>query len=433
MSRPCTCDRVTPGEAFVRGRDCARCWLWHNGQWVTQKSGHGHAVVANLGSGERGESRRQQPGRPRDERVGSGGVSRGGGGGDVRAGVGVSRPLPCVHEGEILHPCPAGHDHLHVRECREEHGRTTRERCRTCEDYAEPNNTVHFHLSAHGIGDAVVGLYAACGLADAGYSAVFHCRQSHWLAGVSHPGVAVLPHRGDHGADGNLDYQGQLRAGARGEGTRAGWYCDRVADLSGIPRFSPSRPAVVATPAPVLPTGYTLVAPFSNWKTRDYPHWAGVVGRVRGRVVIIGTRKDAEKFPALFGSLSSSVSWHWGQPPAWVLAAVANADHVYGNDSGVVHLAGLHGVPATAVTAHLPGPFLFAEAPTVRSVSPEGWRCSPCGWQRARGYHRGCDTRCAAMASVGPGRIPLPVLPQHELNRALHVGEQRLVGAGERG
>jgi len=27
--RPCHCDRYRPGEPFVRGRDCGRCWLWH--------------------------------------------------------------------------------------------------------------------------------------------------------------------------------------------------------------------------------------------------------------------------------------------------------------------------------------------------------------------------------------------------------------------
>lgn len=29
-ARPCTCDRYTPGEPFVSGRDCPRCWVWHN-------------------------------------------------------------------------------------------------------------------------------------------------------------------------------------------------------------------------------------------------------------------------------------------------------------------------------------------------------------------------------------------------------------------
>jgi hypothetical protein len=321
------------------------------------------------------------------------------------------RPLPCVHEGPILHPCPAGHDHLHVRECREEYGRTTRERCRSCEDYSSGRREVHFHLSAHGIGDAVVGVYAACGLADAGYAAVFHCRQSHWLAGVSHPGVTIRPHRADAGADGNRDYQGQLRAGASGAcDSRARWYADRIADQSDLPRFHPARPASVARPDPVLPAGYTLVAPFANLASRDYPHWAAAVRRMPGRVVVIGTAADGRRLGTLFGDQSPAVSWHWGQTHGWVMAAVANADRVYGNDSGVVHLAGLCGVPATAVVAHLPGPFLFREAPSVTAVSPGGWECAPCGWQRSRGYHRGCDRGCAALASLDPGRVPLPVL-----------------------
>lgn len=31
MPRLCACDRtVTDGSPWVRGRDCPRCWLWHN-------------------------------------------------------------------------------------------------------------------------------------------------------------------------------------------------------------------------------------------------------------------------------------------------------------------------------------------------------------------------------------------------------------------
>jgi hypothetical protein len=305
--------------------------------------------------------------------------------------------------------------------------------CHTCSDYSTGRPEVHFHLSAHGIGDAIVATYVACGLADAGYSAVFHCRQAHWLAGVSHPGVTVLPHRADTGADGNRDYQGQLRAGARGEGTRAQWYCDRISEQAGVPRFSPARPKTVVKPAPVLAGSYAVVAPFSNWRTRDYPHWPAVVANIPGRVVVIGSTKDGQRLPAAFGSLPPSVSWHWGQPVGWVLSAVANASHVYGNDSGMVHLAGLYGVPATAVTAHLPGRFLFGEAPSVRTVSPSGWGCSPCGWQHTRGYQRKCDAKCAALESVPAGRAPLPVLPQHELNATLDVGQKGLVGVGEGG
>lgn len=30
MKRPCVCDRFIPDQPFVLGRDCRRCWLFHN-------------------------------------------------------------------------------------------------------------------------------------------------------------------------------------------------------------------------------------------------------------------------------------------------------------------------------------------------------------------------------------------------------------------
>lgn len=348
-------------------------------------------------------------------------------------------PLPCVHEGPILHPCPAGHDHLHVRECREEYGRTTRQRCGECPDYRPVPEPVHFHLSAHGIGDAVVGLYAACGLADTGRQVVFHCRQPHWLAGVSHPGVTVQPWAADHGHDANADYGGQLRAGAAGTcPSRGQWYADNIARGAGVPAFAPSRPEHVARPAPVLPAGYVLAAPFAAWGSRDWPHFPALVRRLAAsgrRVVLIGSRTQHDRLKGDFGRMPARVSWHWGMPPGWVLSAVANAEHVYGNDSGVTHLAGLHGVPTTAVVSHLPGAFLFRESPSVKWVEPdrERWGCSPCGWQRGRGYKRECDRVCGALADIDPARVPLPVLAKDELNGTLDVRQKGLVGVGEGG
>lgn len=29
-TRRCHCDRRRPGEPYVKGRDCWRCWLWHD-------------------------------------------------------------------------------------------------------------------------------------------------------------------------------------------------------------------------------------------------------------------------------------------------------------------------------------------------------------------------------------------------------------------
>lgn len=334
------------------------------------------------------------------------------------SGVRVSRrALPCVHEGAVVEYAACGSEHRHVRDCERHDEPCTRgpsrvRSCQACPDYTPPPAALAFHLSAHGIGDAVCGVYVACGLADAtARPVVFHTRHAAWLAGVSHPGVTLVQSFETAGADANADYGGQLRAGGRREGSRVRWYCDQVSRQVGIPAFAPVRPQTVIGPAPVLPPGYTLLAPWSHGRSREWPlaKWLELARRIPGRVVVVGTRANRDAMQA-FAALPPRVSWHWGQPAEWVVAAVANAGHVYANDSGPAHLAGLHGVPCTAITAHLPGSFLFAESPSVTAVSPD-WACSPCGWQRERGYNpRKCGGACPALADLGSERIPLPVL-----------------------
>lgn len=258
---------------------------------------------------------------------------------------------------------------------------------------------LHFHLSAHGIGDAVVGLYAACGLADAGREVVFHCRRSDWLAGLSHPGVAVEPWRADAGVDANADYAGQLRAAHLGScQTRAQWYCDNISRTADIPAFAPKRPRFVDRPPPVIPPGYTLIAPYTHAdRTREWPDhkWRELLGRLHPRrVVAVGENLRRPRLRATFARCEVFV----GKPAGVVSSLVANADFVYGVDSGLSHLAGLYGVPGAVVMVGLPFRFVFGEADSLRGF--------------------------------GPGDT-LPVLPQHELDATLRVREQRLVGVGE--
>jgi len=335
-----------------------------------------------------------------------------------RAGGGgtPARSLPCVHEGPVLEFAACGSELRHVRDCERFEEPCTRglsrvRSCQTCPEYSSGRREIHFFLSAHGIGDAVGGVYAACGLAEAGYAAVFHCRHPEWVAGVSHPGVTVQPWRRDVGHDANADYGGQLAAGSRSDGSRVRWYCDQLARQAGIAPFAPARPQTVAKPARVIEGDYVLLAPFSHGKAREWPlhKWAELGRRLSGRrIVAVGTRKDRDRLEGAFRTVAG-VTWYWGQPPGWVVSAVAHAEHVYANDSGPAHLAGLHNVPCTAVTAHLPGSFLFAEAPSVSAVSPD-WPCSPCGWRAERGYRRGCQGACPALAALGSERIPLPAV-----------------------
>lgn len=262
---------------------------------------------------------------------------------------------------------------------------------------------IHFHLSAHGIGDAVVGLYAACGLADTGREVVFHCRRWEWLAGVSHPGVTVEPWRADIGINANGDYRSQERSAMSDTcRTRGQWYCDHISRAAGISTFSPSRPDVVMRPEPVIQPGYTLIAPYTHAdRSREWADhgWRDLLTRLNPRrVVAVGENMRRPRLRTTFAGHEVYLS----KPTAFVLSLVANADFVYGVDSGVSHLAGLYGVPGAVVMIGFPFRFVFGEAPSLTGRGPND---------------------C----------LPLPVLPQHELNRTLHVREQSLVGAGEVG
>ena len=262
---------------------------------------------------------------------------------------------------------------------------------------------IHFHLSAHGIGDAVVGLYTACGLADTGREVVFHCRRWEWLAGVSHPGVTVEPWRADIGIDANGDYAEQKAAAANGScASRGQWYCDHISRAAGIPTFAPRCPDSVERPEPVIPTGYTLIAPYTHAdRSREWHDhgWRELVSRLaQRRVVAVGENLRRPRLRTTFAGHEVYLS----KPTAFVLSLVANADFVYGVDSGVSHLAGLYGVPGAVVMIGFPFRFVFGEAPSLIGHGPND---------------------C----------LPLPVLPQHELNRTLDVRQKSLVGVGEGG
>lgn len=289
----------------------------------------------------------------------------------------AARPLPCAHEGAVLTFCPRGDELLHVRDC-DRHGEVTRDRCRTCPDYL-PDGGIAVQTDGLGIGDAVSQLYACCGLTDATGRPVL-MRSRHdlgWFAGVSHPGLTLGPHDGT-GAECNPDYPGQCRSADAGTvASRCRWYCDRLADALGVPAFAPDRPRAVAKPAAVREAGYAVLSPYSLHSGREWPaeRWRAVCDELVGRglhpLVIAGPGDhNRDRLAADFGP--TRATWHWGQPPAWTAALIANASLFVGNDSGMAHVAGLYGTPGVAVMTLFPFEFVFAEAPSLAGVGRHG-------------------------------------------------------------
>jgi hypothetical protein len=311
----------------------------------------------------------------------------------------MPRALPCVHEGAVLTFCPLGDELKHVRDC-DRHGEITRARCEACPDYQPDGYQVQ--TSGNGVGDAVSAYLACCGLADAtGEHVTFRSKHDHgWFAGCSHPLVHITLQPGA-GVDCNTDYEGQLHAcAARTCPSVQHWYTAQLARHLNLPPFPPSRPKAVTKPAPVLDPGYVVLSPFSLHSSREWPvgRWQELAARLAAdgrRVVGIDGAGDGSRLAAAFGS--TPAVWYWGQTPAWVAALIAHADAFAGNDSGMAHVAALHGTPAAVVHTHLAG-FVFGDPalnPSVREVTSD-WGCVGCGWKRA------CPTpgRCGALDGI---------------------------------
>lgn len=339
-------------------------------------------------------------------------------------------PQLCRHSLEVIEHAICGNPERHVRAC-DLHDRHTVapsriKSCRDkdgkpCADFAL-GDTQDFHLFAAGIGDSVVGVYAACGLADTGVRVRFHTRHLPWLVGVGHPDVEFLPHVSTSpyegaGVNASLNPHGELLAASHARTpSRAVWYADSIALQSGRPKFAPRRPERVDKPPSPLPgRDYVVLSPFSHHGSREWPgdRWAALADMIAGSgktVVVIDGPRQGPKLEKLFGRCVKNVHWQWGMKPQDSIAFIANASAFVGNDSGMAHVAGLHGTPAVVVQTQLPSWYVFdrVTAPTVKVIGADGWECQGCAWQRpCPSVHTG---RCGALDSIPPHKVFKAVL-----------------------
>ena len=292
--------------------------------------------------------------------------------------------------------------------------------------------TLHLANHANGIGDAITGLYAAMTQINGRGKVVYHTRFARWLTRASHPLLTItqaVPPKGT--CDMDADYAEQLRYAP----DKVAWYAGQAWWTGSLP--SQSRLAKVQTKAPVtsrvrncagefkevsgnrleidrtlrIPRldfpKYVLLAPFAAWESRDWPetHWrrlAWLLNEAGYEIVAIGTKDEAERMERTFNK--SFAYWAIDHDPEWVMDTMLDAAAVIGLDSGMIHVAGLLGVPAVCIHAHLPPEFLFSHAPTVKSITPTTG-CVFCRWQEDRGFMEGCGTACSAMAVVGPEAV----------------------------
>lgn len=275
------------------------------------------------------------------------------------------------------------------------------------------HSVTELHLSCAGLGDAITGLYAACGLAETGRRVRYYHRFPDWLARFSHPGVeygpqAPGPDTPAPGVDMNWHYPVQLLTGA----DRKQWYCDAVSRALELPAFVPAAPREInRSTSWWTKRPYVLLSPFSAHDCRSWPlhHWlrlAELLSKANLDVLVTCLPRQKKQLVRVFGPKNCHPRWlkvRWDLEPDEMEQAILAAACVAGNDSGIPHVSGLFGIPTVAIQAHLSRELVWSRTGVV-AVTPQTL-CSPCSWSRPRGFTDSCELRCTALATISPERV----------------------------
>lgn len=238
---------------------------------------------------------------------------------------------------------------------------------------------LHTSGSGGGMGDTIVALYAACGLAKAtGRRVVYYARWCDWIDRASYPGVTIRPHH-EIGVDVSGGWDGQFGyfLATMTARSRQWAYRANLATAYGVPPFAGVRPNVDRSVTRPRAEGvYAVLAPFTSaWPAREWPaeRWtelAAALASAGVRPIGIGPADQRDRLSRVL----PGHEYRYGIPTDEVTDLMLGAAVTIGNDSGIAHVGGLLGVPTVCVHAgSLPHEYLFESAPTVVSVvNPAG-------------------------------------------------------------
>jgi hypothetical protein len=233
-------------------------------------------------------------------------------------------------------------------------------------------HAIHVHTCATGMGDAITGLYAVCGLADATAAhIVYHTHSLDWLraAGVTHLRVELV----DQSHDG-IDMQGgdeRYTEVINHPVSRCQAYCDRLAEQLKMPTFAPKQPHHTRVLTKQIDHHRVVIAPFAAYESRSWPvaKWHELIAILWNeqsiRATVIGSENQRDRL----STFADVARVECGRDANDVVNLITRARCVVANDSGIAHLGGLLGVQTIAVHAgSLPHEYLFRFAPSVKSV-----------------------------------------------------------------
>jgi O-methyltransferase len=273
-------------------------------------------------------------------------------------------------------------------------------RCQCC-----PQRPIlQVQVTAFGVGDHVLGLCASEGLRRQHPDHdVVYCAKNHGLGewvrlfgGYDH--LVSRPLTGVTTYQPHETYP--LQTVHQTQPNRWTWY----STVTGAPCVLPDE---VALPAEAVRwakkyAGAVVLAPWSHWRDRCWPLgcWEPLEWMLmkRGcRVVILDVERDRN------ATLKSELVI--GESPARVAALIRAASCVVGNDSGMVHVAGMVRTPAVALCSAIAGEKVFGLYPPV-TVLNSPLSCADHHWDDRVHPRPDCSGRpCIGLQSITPERV----------------------------
>ncbi len=269
-------------------------------------------------------------------------------------------------------------------------------------------------VTADGIGDHLLGLTAAAGLVrddpetPVRYVAK-HAKCLPWLALFdAGPGCELAARPAANAARTLKPHDTYNRQMKERTSERRDWYYARACDTTPkLPTPRPLPPAAVEWAARFQ--GAVVISPWTAWRakgsTRDVREWPvanwltleSLLIDAGYRTVII----DAEAARNAQFQGTKVI----GETPARIAALMTAARVTVGNDSGMIHLAGMLRRPAIALCAMIRGESVFGLYPSVRVIDGP-LHCTGCHWNSGLRARVNCDGMvCASLAAITPAAV----------------------------
>lgn len=270
----------------------------------------------------------------------------------------------------------------------------------------------------HGLGDLMTALWLAEGLRVSNRLVQFYIpsdeKERREILACFRFGLTSDPSKAISFGQGSTARRHELEVVGHKASRAEAW----AATLPGNPK--PQRPAISYGDGDVV-NGEALVEQFGQqfsgrptvmlfptaaWAPRMWPlaYWMDLAWMLHAAKVNVAgffSEKDKHNYP----TLTALPRHYYGIGWPVLMAAMASASLVVGNDSGPVHVAGTVGARAIAVC----GPQLrcFEHYPTVEvfAIRHEEMGCVGCGFRGERGYRAACDFQCRAMMELGPEKV----------------------------